>query len=361
MDSNLPRTMKALVTHGPGDYRLEERSRPVAGPGEVVIRVKAAGICAGDVKCFGGSEMFWGDGVSPGYCQPPVVPGHEFVGEVVELGEGAADKHGLRIGDMATSEQIVPCWECRFCKSGKYWQCRRHDIYGFRQIAQGAMAEYMLFPAGAVNHKVPCDLPIESGVLIEPMGCAIHAVQRASVQLGDVVVVSGCGTLGLCMVGAAKLFSPAMLIALDIREHKLDLACRIGADLALNPASEDVAQRVLELTDGYGCDVYIEAVGNSESVKQGMKMIRRLGTFVEFGVFTQDTSLDWTVIGDGKELNVLGAHLSPYTYPTAIDYMHCGRIDMTGIVTHLLPLAEFEKGFGLVHQGSQSIKVALVP
>lgn len=353
--------MKAVVTYGPHDYRLEERPTPRAGPGEVVIRVAAAGICAGDYKCFTGSAMFWGDGEHEGYCQPPVIPGHEFVGQVVELGEGSAERYGLAVGDMATSDQIVPCWQCRFCRTGRYWQCQRHDIYGFRQVAQGAMAEYMLFPAGAVNHKAPADLGIEAGVLIEPMACAIHAVQRARIQLGDVVVISGCGTLGLCMVGAAALFSPAVVVALDIRSHKLDLARRIGADIVLNPLIDDVVGQVMELTDGYGCDVYIEAVGRPDSVTQGMAMIRRLGTFVEFGVFTEDTSLDWTVIGDGKELDVLGAHLSPYTYPIAIDYMHRGLIDIDGIVTHKLPLDQFEEGFRLVEDGSESIKVALIP
>lgn len=353
--------MKALVTYAPNDYRLEEVPTPRAGPGEVIIRVKAAGICAGDLKCFTGSTMFWGDGERKGYCQPPIVAGHEFVGEVVELGEGSARKYGLAVGDMATSDQIVPCWQCRFCLTGRYWQCHSHDLYGFRQVAPGAMAEYMRFPAGAVNHRVPSDLPVERGVLIEPMACAIHAVQRANIRLGDVVVVSGCGTLGLCMVGAARLFSPGVLVALDIRAHKIDLAKKIGADIALNPLTDDVVGTVMELTDGYGCDVYLEAVGRPDSVHQGMAMIRRLGTFVEFGVFTENTSLDWTVIGDGKELDVLGAHLSPYTYPVAIDYMHRGLIDVEGIVTHKLPLDQFEEGLRLVQDGSESIKVALIP
>ncbi len=353
--------MKALVTYGPHDYRLEELPTPQPGPGEVVIKVKAAGICAGDMKCYEGSEMFWGVDGKSGYCQPPVIPGHEFVGEVAALGEGACEKYGLQVGDMAASDQIVPCWECRFCKTGRYWQCRVHDIYGFRQRAQGAMAEYMLFPAGAIVHKVPSDLPIEAGVLIEPMGCAIHAVQRADIKLGDVVVVSGCGTLGLCMVGAAKLFSPGLLIALDVLDLKLELAKKIGADLVLNPAKDNVEQQVMELTEGYGCDVYIEAVGNSQSVIQGMKMIRRLGTFVEFGVFLEKTALDWTVIGDGKELDVRGAHLSPYTYPLAIDYMRRGLINVDGIVTHLLPIDRYEEGFRLVKECTNTIKVALLP
>jgi erythritol/L-threitol dehydrogenase len=149
--ASLPRTMQAVVCHGPEDYRLEEWSVPEPGPGEVVIRVGSVGICASDLKCYLGAPLFWGDRHRTGYCQPPVIPGHEFVGDVVALGEGAAAKYGLAIGDRAVSEQIVPCWNCRYCRNGQYWMCHIHDIYGFRQRTFGAMAEYMLFPVGALN------------------------------------------------------------------------------------------------------------------------------------------------------------------------------------------------------------------
>jgi len=106
----LPKTMRAMMCYGPKDYRLEEVPVPRPGLGEVLVRILGVGICASDLKCYGGAPLFWGDGSRPGYCQPPVIPGHEFVGEVVALGEGAAEKYGLAIGDHAISEQIVPCW-----------------------------------------------------------------------------------------------------------------------------------------------------------------------------------------------------------------------------------------------------------
>ena len=112
---DLPKRMRALMCYGPYDYRLEEIPVPRVQPGEVLVRVLGAGICAGDVKCFAGAPLFWGDDVRQGYCQPPVTPGHEFVGEVVALGDGAGEKYGLTLGDLAISEQIVPCWQCRFC------------------------------------------------------------------------------------------------------------------------------------------------------------------------------------------------------------------------------------------------------
>ncbi len=116
----LPKTMQAVVCHGPRDYRLEEQPVPLPAAGEVVVRVKSVGICASDLKCYMGAPLFWGDSQRQGYCQPPVIPGHEFVGEVVALGEGAGEKYGLALGDLAISEQIVPCWNCRYCLRGQY-------------------------------------------------------------------------------------------------------------------------------------------------------------------------------------------------------------------------------------------------
>lgn len=360
-ETPLPKTMAAVVCHGPHDYRVEDWRVPEPGPGEVVIRVKSVGICASDAKCYSGAPLFWGDEHRKGYCQPPVIPGHEFVGEVVGLGEGAGDKYGLEIGDTAVSEQIVPCWHCRFCKSGRYWMCQLHDVYGFRQRTFGAMAEYMLLPRDAINHKVPTSIPLEHAVYIEPLACAIHAIQRGNIEFGDVVVVSGAGPLGLGMIAAARLKHPGVLVALDLSEKRLAAAQACGADLILNPARVDVVDEITKLTDGYGCDVYIEATGNPVSVVQGLRMIRKLGIFVEFSVFQHPTVVDWTIIGDTKELNIHGAHLSPYTFPLAIDMLRKGLLPMDQIITHRLPLAAVEEGMRLVNAGDQSIKVTLTP
>ncbi|MCB0095208.1 MAG: alcohol dehydrogenase catalytic domain-containing protein, partial [Caldilineaceae bacterium] len=193
----LPKSMQAVVCHGPRDYRLQEWDVPTPGTEEVVIRVDSVGICASDLKCYSGAALFWGDANRVGYAQPPVIAGHEFVGTVVALGAGAAAKYGLALGDTAISEQIVPCWRCRYCRRGQYWMCQEHEIYGFRQKAFGAMAEYMLFPANAINYKVPNSIPKEHAVFIEPLACSIHAVQRGEIELDDVVVIAGAGPLGL--------------------------------------------------------------------------------------------------------------------------------------------------------------------
>ncbi len=357
----LPRQMAAVVCYGPEDYRLEERPTPEPGPGEVVLRVASVGICASDLKCYTGAPLFWGMGDKPGYCQPPVIPGHEFVGTVAALGEGAGEKYGLALGDVAVSEQIVPCWHCRFCRRGQYWMCPNGDVYGFRQRAFGAMADYMLLPAGAINFRVPETVPLAHAAFIEPLACSIHAVQRGEIELGDVVVIAGAGPLGLGMVAAARLKGPRLLIVVDLNDHRLEIARTCGADLGLNPRRVDVVDEVLKLTDGYGCDVYIEATGHPAAVQQGLDMVRRLGTFVEFSVMREPVTVDWTIIGDLKELNIHGSHLSPYCYPLAIDMLAKGLLPMEQIITHTLPLADFEAGIEMVHRGTESIKVALTP
>jgi threonine dehydrogenase-like Zn-dependent dehydrogenase len=291
----------------------------------------------------------------------PVIPGHEFVGEVVALGAGASEKYGLQMGDLAISEQIVSCGECRFCKNGQYWMCQFGDVYGFRQKAFGAMAEYMLFPRKARNYKVPPTMPLEQAVLIEPLSCSIHAVDRGDITQGDVAVVAGCGPLGLGMVAAARLKKPQTLIALDLNEHRLDVAKACGADLCFNPNKVDIVAEILKLTDGYGCDVYIEATGQPSGVTQGLQMIRKLGTFVEFSVLRDPVTADWTIIGDKKELNLLGAHLGPYCYPRAIDMLQKGLLPADKIVTHQLPLATFNDSMAMVKSAEKSIKVALKP
>lgn len=137
---NLPEKMKAVVAYGPENYKLAEVDVPKAGFEEVVIKVGACGICGSDLKAYHGASMFWG-GENP-WMKAPVIPGHEFFGYVVELGEGAAKKHDIKLGDRIITDQIKPCGKCRFCESGKYWMCEVHDMYGFQGgIADGGMAE----------------------------------------------------------------------------------------------------------------------------------------------------------------------------------------------------------------------------
>ncbi|WP_020620626.1 erythritol/L-threitol dehydrogenase [Paenibacillus daejeonensis] len=354
----IPTKMKAVVCHGPGDYRYETVATPEPGPREVLIRVEGCGICAGDVKAWDGAPMFWGGDGQPRYVKTPVIPGHEFVGLVVAVGGDVSD---YQVGDRLISEQIVPCTECRFCRRGQYWMCHKHDIYGFQSNVNGAMAEYMIFPEHAINHRVPHDLPLEQAILIEPYACSMHAVNRAGIELGDFTVISGAGTLGLGMVAAARLRGPGTLAVIDLQDDRLELAKQFGADLVLNPSRDNVVEAILERTEGYGCDVYIEASGAPASVIQGLHAIRKLGRFVEFSVFGSPVTVDWSIIGDRKELDILGAHLGPYCYPHVIRGIADGRLPTKGVVTHQLPLSEFETGFQMVKKSSGCLKVILLP
>ncbi len=353
--------MRAVMCHGIRDYRLETAPVPEPGPGELLVRVSDCGICASDIKCYTGAPLFWGDAHRPPYVDGPVIPGHEFCGEVVALGEGAAEKHGVEMGDRVVAEQIVPCEECRYCRTGLYWLCVKAHIFGFKKVVHGGMAEYMKFPAKSRVYKVPRDMSDKHAALIEPLGCAIHAVERGEIRLGDVVVQMGCGTLGLCMVAAERLKNPGLLIAMDLIDSRLELAKQFGADIVMNPRKEDVMQRVRDLTGGYGCDVLVEATGNAEAIVPALHMIRKAGTFVEFSVMRELSSADWTIIGDGKELNIHGAHLAPNTFATAIDYLQRGLISIEPIVTHHFALKDFESGFKAVENPADSIKVLVKP
>ncbi|WP_353981105.1 zinc-binding dehydrogenase [Salinicola endophyticus] len=356
--SEIPKTMKAVVAYAPGDYRYEEVPVPEIDDKEILVKVEGCGICAGDIKSYDGAPSFWGDETQPAYIKAPMIPGHEFIGRVVKVG---AQVEGYQPGDRVISEQIVPCWNCRFCNRGQYWMCEKHDLYGFQNNVNGGMAEYMKFTKEAINYHVPEELPLEKAILIEPYACSLHAVQRARIELGDVVVLSGAGTLGLGMVGAAKKAGAEKLIVLDLFDERLELAKRFGADLTLNPKRDDVVSIIKEMTGGYGCDVYIEATGHPKSVEQGLSMIRKLGRFVEFSVFKDPVSVDWSIISDRKELDVLGSHLGPYCYPLVIEGIRNGDFPTEGVVTHKLPLEKYEEGFELMKSGAKSLKIVLIP
>ena len=358
---DLPTSMRAVVCHGPEDYRLEEVPVPTPGPGEALVKVEAVGICASDLKCYHGAVKFWGDEHRTAYVETPVIPGHEFVGTIVQLDDAAASKWGVSAGDRVVAEQIVPDWDCRYCLDGGYHMCATHDIFGFRKATPGAMASYMIFPAGSLVHKVSKDLPPAHAAFAEPLSCALHAVERAQLTFDDVVVVAGCGPIGLGMIAGAHAKNPRLVIGLDMDDTKLGIARATGADITINIASEDAVARVMELTGGWGADVYLEGSGHPSAVGQGLNLLRKMGRYVEYSVFGAEASVDWTIISDDKELNVYGAHLGPHCWPAAIRLIESGALPLDQICTHQLPLDEFQRGLDLVGSGKESIKVSLIP
>ena len=359
---NLPKSMKALVAYSQTDYRfVGDFPVPECGPCDIIIKTEGCGICAGDLKCQHGAPMFWGSKpgagglVQPGYVKPPFIPGHEFFGIIAAMG---AEVKGFSVGDRVAPDQIVPCGECRFCKSGKYWMCQVHKIFGFLNDLYGGMAEYVRLPKNSVVAKVPKEMPLKDALLIEPYGCSKHCVDRAQIGCEDIVVISGAGTLGLGMITYAKMKNPAKLIVLDMHDSRLEKAKEFGADLAWNPGKTDVISEIMKLTGDYGCDIYIEATGHPSSVIQGMQMIRKLGRFVEFSVFAEPVELDWSIIGDRKELDVLGSHLSPYCFPFVIENIASGKLKTGGVVTKVFRLEDWEKAFKYAAGAEGDIKVA---
>ncbi|MDR2738509.1 MAG: alcohol dehydrogenase catalytic domain-containing protein [Treponema sp.] len=357
--SNYPKTMKALVAYSATDYRYESAyPTPECGDDDIIIKVEGCGICAGDLKCQHGAAMFWGDDVQPSWVKPPFIPGHEFLGYIVEIGKNVK---GFDIGDRVTADQIVPCGECRFCRSGQYWMCQPHGMHGFHAEYNGGMAEYVRYTKHAVVHKVPKDMPLEKALLVEPYACSKHAVDRANIQCTDVVVISGAGTLGLGMVTYGALKNARALISLDMVDTRLEKARAFGATHTFNPSKVDVEKEILAMTDGYGCDIYIEATGHPSSVIQGLKIIRKLGTFVEFSVFSGPTNVDWSIIGDRKELDVLGSHLSPYCFPFVIDGISKNLLKTDGLIKTTFTLKEWEKAFDHASGKYGDFKIAFVP
>lgn len=357
----IPESMMAVVAYAPLDYRLEVVPVPVLAPGEVLLKIEACGICAGDVKAWKGAPRFWGGEGQPKYIKEPVIPGHEFLGHIAALGEGVSH---VAIGERVIAEQIVPCGHCRFCRRGQYWMCERHDVYGFQHHVNGGMAEYMRIPRESMPylHRVPETMPVETAVLIEPFSCSLHTVDRANVQIGDVVVLSGAGTLGLGMMGPLVHRGAEALVVVDLKDDRLALAKKFGATHVLNPSQVDVVKEIKRMTEGYGADIYIEATGAPASVVQGLDCLRRLGRFVEMSVFGQPVTVDWSIISDTKELDVLGVHLSPYCYPRVIRGLETKTIPSQGVVTHQFPLHSYIEAFETMATAKdEAIKVILAP
>ncbi len=350
--------MMGLNIYAPFDYRYEEVELPDVGEGEILLKVTACGVCASDTKTYHGGKRVWGQSPETQYIQTPVVGGHEFFGEVMEIGKGVTH---VAVGDMVAVEQIVPCGKCKFCLEGNYWMCKPHEITGFRYACPGGFADYCVLNKNTRVYKVPKEFPIEMGALVEPYGCAMHAVDRAELKHTDVLVVSGLGTIGLAMVSIAKKYMPKMIIGLDVRKNRLDKALEFGADYVFSPAECDVIAEIKKLTDDYGCDKYIEASGHPSSAEQGLGAIRNLGTYVQFGIYADVIPFDLNIVGDTKEINVHGSHLSPNCFKAVIDGMLDGSIRTDGIVTHVYQLKDWEKAFETAEKDPTAIKVAIIP
>jgi L-iditol 2-dehydrogenase len=340
--------MNAVVVHQGGQFRYERIGKPQAGPGEIVIRVEAAGICAADRKIFSGQH--------PWQLPDIYIPGHEYVGTVEEMGEGVRDSTGLNLGDRITAEIIIPCRTCWFCHRGLYHLCDQPGV------CVGAWAEFLKILCGAIIHRVSSDLSPEHAALIEPLSCSIHGVRLADIDLDDVVAIAGLGAIGMGMLQVARLQTPHLLIGLDVDDGLLEVAKGLGADYVFNPVSDNVASEIQSLTEGRGCDTYIEASGSPQSIRLGLDTLRKAGRLVIFGVYGREATVDFNLVSEFKALEIVGGHLSPNAYPLAERYLADGLVDAATLVTHVFPLAEYEAAIAVKGQPRvTSIKTVLIP
>ncbi len=341
--------MKAVALYGTGKAVTEEVEIPKAGPGEAIIRIEAAGICAGDRIMYEGKAP-WGEVTTR------MVLGHEYIGVVTELGEGAAQEMCLQLGDRCLAEVQIPCMKCYYCRHGWYNLC--DDPNGF---LEGGWAEYMRIRRGAIVHKVPKSIDRLEAAMIEPLSCSAHGVERADISMKDVVVISGMGAIGLGMIQFAKLKTPYKLIGLDVNDRMLEMAKRLGADYVLNPTTCNVQEAIRELTDGRGADIYIEASGNGVSLETGLEVLRKRGRMVAYGVYAKPAVLDFNMVSENKELEIRGGHLSPGTYPFVIQCLERGLVTAKPLVTDVYTFDEIEAALNAKKTNPLSIKTVLVP
>lgn len=264
--------MKAAVVHGKNDIRIEDYPTPTAGPGEMVVKIKASGICATDIKTLLGQGL-------PKHL--PTILGHEVVGEVHQLGDGVS---GFSPGERVAVYPIAVCGECAFCKKGRHNLCDRE--FGLGHGIDGGFAEYVRLPKEIVNIggvvPIPARLSYDKAVMTEPLSCGLAALRANRVRPGDTVVIVGAGPMGLIHLKVNK-WAGARVIVTDLLDRRLAVARQMGADLCIDSKNGDVAQQVAEATGGLGAEVVITSLGIPAVIEQSLKLVRKGGTVNIFG------------------------------------------------------------------------------
>lgn len=348
--------MRAARYHGPGDVRVEDVPEPSAGPGEVLLRIRACSTCGTDAKAyrFGHHQM-----------DPPVVMGHEIAGKVVEVGAGVDE---WSPGDRVECIAALPCGECHECRHGWRNICTNLKTIGFEY--DGAMAELMTVPQRAMLagglHRVPDNVSFVEASVAEPLACAINAQDLARVgeTEGETVVVFGPGPIGALHVRLARARGAAKVVLIGRRRPRLDMTVeRVHPDLAVVSEETDPVEAVLELTGGRGADVVITAAGSGQAQEQAVEMAARRGRISLFGGLPRDNptiTLDSNKV-HYRELTIVGASASlPEQHGRALEMIGSGAIPVADLVTHRLPLERAIEGIETVISGD-GIKVTIEP
>jgi L-iditol 2-dehydrogenase len=318
--------MLAAVWYGPGreSTRLERVDRPVPGPGEVLVRVRAAifGALSQRAMTVGHPKL-----------TPPRILGRMFAGDVVEAGEGVPWGEGTRV----TLNPEVPCGTCFYCRRSEFMHCEN-----LPSLNPGAFAEYVLVSArlAAGLHALPEGVAYEHGAFSETVACALYGVQQAGLAIGETAVVLGCGNVGLVLIQLLRLRGASRVIAVDIADAALAAARRVGATDTINPTGQPLAPAVRGLTEGRGADAVIEAVGSAQTYASAFELARAGGRIVGFGGTPpgQQIPLEPNLV-HYRTLRFVGAyHYMPPDYGRALELVTLGRVSLDEVITHHLPL-----------------------
>ena len=329
--------MRAGILHKPGLITCELISKPEAGEGEVLVAVKKAGICGSDIPRFL-------KGV-PRYNFK--ILGHEFVGEVVEVGRGV---NSVEVGERVAVNPDLPCGKCPMCRVGEYALCEHFTRMGTR--TDGGFAEYIRVPAGNLL-KLPTSVDYETGAMLEPAATALHTVKRGGVFPGDIAVVMGCGCIGCLIAQELNILGARQVYVIDIVEAKLKIAAQVGLRNLINVKQVDPVEKILKETGGRGADVVFESAGSVKTVNQSIKLARRLGRIALLGLINEEVTLSADAYSDiiRHELNLRGVFGNDYKpfpssgWETALDYLATGKLKVKPLITHHYPIEEIDQAF----------------
>ena len=345
--------MKALLLTAPSKLEYVDFPDPKPADDEVVVRIRACGICGSDIHGWDGSS---------GRRNPPLIMGHEASGEVVATGSRVKS---WRAGDRVTFDSTISCGQCRFCREGQVNLCENRRVVGvspseYKQ--HGAFAERLAIP-DRILYRLPDALPFEQAAMVEPVSIAVHAVQRTKIAPGSTAVVVGSGMIGLLVIQALRWAGAKQVVAVDLADNRLALAQKLGATHTINSGKSDAAAEVARITGGLGADTSFEVVGFTPTLNLALNVLKRGCTCVLVGNLspkTQDFPLQAVVT---KEISIVGSCASAGEYPLCLDLIARGVINVTPMIETVAPLAEGGAWFEKLSakDGGKFMKVILQP
>ena len=334
---------KTFYMTGIEKIELGEAPMPKIGPDDVLIKVQSVGVCGSDLHYYRSGAI--GDFK----VEFPFVLGHEAAGVVEDVGENVTT---LKKGDRVCMEPGVPCMKCEECLSGHYNLCRDVRFWATPPY-DGVLSEYIAHPA-AFTFKIPDNMSFTEGALVEPLAIGLHACNMAGVKLGQTVAIMGAGCIGLVTLLAAKAYGATRIIVGDVLDKRLDKARELGA-IAVNTKEEDFVAKVMELTEGRGADVCIDCAGFSATVDSCLSCAKPAGVVIIVGLGQDRVDGFNTSIMSTKELTVKSIFRYRNLYPTAINAIADGRIDVESIVSHRFTFDDTINAFATCHRDIRNV------